>query len=119
VWGATGSGIYQHDCDELLILHNLVGQCTDAGIRMQVCQGRQVGGRLTTAKRNTVQGNILVDNGQPMVISDADNSIDWNLFGTARKAFDLAAWQAKHGWDQVPYALGDEVDATSAYSPDG
>jgi hypothetical protein len=100
VWGANGNGIYQHDCDELLVLHNLVGQSTDAGVRMQICQGRMVGGRLTTSKRNKIQGNILVDNGQPMAISDPENAIDWNLFNTGRKPFDLAAWQTKHGWDK-------------------
>ena len=100
VWGANGNGIYQHDCDELLILHNLVGRSTDAGVRMQICSGRVVGGRPTTAKRNKVQGNILVDNGQPMAISDPENDIDWNLIGAGQKSFDLAAWQSKHGWDK-------------------
>jgi alpha-L-arabinofuranosidase len=99
VWAAEGSGIYQHDCDELLVIHNLVGRCTDAGIRMQICQGREVGGRLSTAKRNKILGNILLDNGGPLAISDPENSSDWNVFGRGRKPFDLAGWQKAHGWD--------------------
>ena len=99
VWEATGNGIYQHDCDELLVLHNLIGRSSDAGIRMQICKGREVGGRLSTAKRNKILGNILVDNGRPMAISDPENTSDWNLFGKSRKPFDLAKWQATHRWD--------------------
>ena len=35
VWGTRGNGIYQHDCDELVIAHNLVANSSNAGVRMQ------------------------------------------------------------------------------------
>jgi hypothetical protein len=100
VWGTKGNGIYQHDCDELVIAHNLVGHSSDAGVRMQVCQGRIVGERVSTAKRNKILNNILVANGRPLAISDAENTIDYNLFAPGREAFDLAAWRQKHRWDR-------------------
>lgn len=100
VWGTTGSGIYQHDCDELVIAHNFVGHSSDAGIRMQICRGRMVGGRLSTAKRNQIFSNVLVGNGSPLAISDPENSCDYNLFGPNGKPFDLGAWQKKHSWDR-------------------
>jgi hypothetical protein len=100
IWGTRGNGIYQHDCDGLVIAQNFIGRSADAGIRMQVCQGRIVGGRVSTAKRNKILGNVLVDNGTMLAISDAENSCDYNLFGSSRKAFDLGAWQKEHGWDK-------------------
>jgi len=109
VWGTRGNGIYQHDCDELVVAHNLVVQSSDAGVRMQVCQGRQVGGRLSTAKRNKILNNILVGNGRPLAISDAENTIDYNVFGAGGTPFDLAAWQKQRGWDRHSAAAEVEV----------
>jgi alpha-N-arabinofuranosidase len=106
VWGTQGTGIYQHDCDELTVAHNLVGRSTGAGVRMQVCQGRIVAGRLSTARRNKILNNVLIDNGVPLAVSDPDNVIDYNLFAAGMKQplqakpFDLAAWQKAHGWDE-------------------
>jgi hypothetical protein len=100
VWNTAGNGIYQHDCDELLIAHNLVGRSTQAAIRMQICQGRRVGGRLSTAKRNRIFNNILVDNAALLAISDPDNTCDYNVFAAGQKPFDLAQWQKAHAWDR-------------------
>ena len=100
VWGTRGSGIYQHDCDELIIAHNLVAYSADAAVRMQICQGRRVGGRLSTAKRNKILNNVFVANGSMLAISDADNLCDYNVFAGSREPFDLAAWQASTGWDK-------------------
>jgi alpha-N-arabinofuranosidase len=110
VWDTTGSGIYQHDCDELTIVHNLVGRSSDAGVRMQICQNRMVGGRLSTAKRNKILGNILVDNGSPLAISDPENTSDWNVFGRSRKPFDLAQWRKTRGWDE--HSVAAAIEAT-------
>jgi len=59
-----------------------------------------VGGRLSTAKRNQIFGNVLVGNGSPLAVSDPENSCDYNLFGPGRKPFDLGAWQKKYGSDR-------------------
>jgi alpha-L-arabinofuranosidase len=100
IWGSTGNGIYQHDCDELVIAHNLIAHCADAGIRMRICAGRDVGGRLSTAKRNKILNNIIADTEQMLAISDPDNVCDGNLFGASREPFDLSKWREKHGWDR-------------------
>lgn len=112
VWGTRGSGIYQHDCDELIIAHNLVAYSADAAVRMQICQGRRVGGRLSTAKRNKILNNVFIENGLMLAISDADNLSDYNVFAGSKKPFDIAAWQAK-GWDKhsVVGRIAGEFDA--------
>lgn len=51
VWETEGIGIYQHDCDELAVAHNLVGRSTKEAIKMRVNKGPNVGGRLASAKR--------------------------------------------------------------------
>ena len=100
VWNTGGNGIYQHDCDELIIAHNLVGRSADAAVRMQICRGRNVLGRLSTAKRNRILNNVFVDNVRPLAVSDPDNTSDYNLFGGGGGPFELAAWQESHGWDK-------------------
>jgi len=99
VIGSRGNGIYQHDCDELVIAHNLIARCGDAGIRMRICKGRKVRGRLTTAKRNTIAGNIIIDAASMLAISDADNRSDHNVFVPGRAAFALQEWHKSTGWD--------------------
>ncbi|MGD8237667.1 MAG: right-handed parallel beta-helix repeat-containing protein [Armatimonadota bacterium] len=100
VVGSRGNGIYQHDCDELIIAHNLVAHCGDAGIRMRICRGRKVRGRLTTARRNTITGNIIMDARSMLAISDPDNRSDHNVFVPGRGAFGLRDWQQSTGWDE-------------------
>ena len=42
VWATRGNGIYQHDCDELIIAHNFVGQSGREALRMKTCKDRIV-----------------------------------------------------------------------------
>ncbi len=105
VWATRGNGIYQHDCDELTIAHNLVGRSTDAAVRMRTCKERDVLGRLSTAKRNKIIGNIFVDNAKPPAISDPDNTCDYNVYAAGDGSFDLAKWQQAHGWDRHSIVL--------------
>ncbi|MCR4412430.1 MAG: right-handed parallel beta-helix repeat-containing protein [Thermoguttaceae bacterium] len=106
VWDTRGNGIYQHDCDELTIAHNLVAKSSDAAVRMQVCQGRQVMGRLSTAKRNRILNNVFLDHARPLAISDRENVCDYNVFAATDRPFDLAAWQKATSWDAHSVALG-------------
>jgi hypothetical protein len=105
VWGTRGSGIYQHDCDELTIAHNLVGASSDAPVRMQICPGRMVGGRLTTAKRNRVLNNLFIDNARLPAISDPDNLCDWNALAGSKQVSGLEAWRQGKGWDKHSVVL--------------
>lgn len=98
IWRSTGHGIYQHDCDELNVAHNLVCHAQKTGIRMQVCKGRIVFGRESTAVKNRILNNLLVGNGQPLSVSDPDNICDGNLIARSDAPFDLAEWQARTGW---------------------
>jgi hypothetical protein len=115
VWGASGSGIYQHDCDELIVAHNFVGKSADAAVRMKICEGRIVGGRPSTARRNKILNNVFFDNALPLAISDPDNLSDNNVFAAAPgKAFDLARWQATTGWDKHSLATTLQIQLMSA-----
>ena len=51
IWNVKGSGFYQHDSDGLVVFNNLIGQCTDHAVRMQVCTDRKLYDRVVTCKR--------------------------------------------------------------------
>jgi parallel beta-helix repeat protein len=104
VWNTRGSGIYQHDCDELTIAHNLVAYSTDAPVRMQICRGRKVLGRLSTAKRNKILNNVFVANGRGPAISDVENTCDYNVYAAGDGAPALGN-HSRRPWDQHSLVL--------------
>ena len=95
VWNVTGSGIYQHDCDHLTVAHNFVANCTGKGIEMRICQGRMVGGRLSTCTKNITLNNILINAKQGIWFIDDDNTSNRNIFANCGPPFDFAKWQEK------------------------
>ena len=99
LWNIKGNGIYQHDCDELVVAYNLMAHCSDHGVRMQRNEGRMVGGRVSTCKRNRVANNLFVDNAATVFFSDPENSSDHNLFWDSGREGILAEWQKASGKD--------------------
>ena len=95
IWNVQGSGIYQHDCDELTVAHNLVAYCTKEAVEMRICKGRIVNGRLSTCKRNSVLNNIFVNAPKGVSFIDDDNLSDRNIFVDCGGPFDFDAWQKK------------------------
>jgi len=95
IWNVEGSGIYQHDCDELTVAHNFVAHCTKEAVEMRICKGRIVNGRLSTCKRNRVLNNIFVDARKGVSFIDDDNLSDRNIFVDCSGPFDFNAWQKK------------------------
>ncbi|MBA7668743.1 hypothetical protein ES703_76858 [subsurface metagenome] len=94
IWNVEGSGIYQHDCDELTVAHNFVAHCTEEAVEMRICHGRIVNGRLSTCKRNRVLNNIFVNVRKGVYFIDDDNLSDRNIFVDCGP-FDFNAWQRK------------------------
>ncbi|HXJ94373.1 MAG TPA: right-handed parallel beta-helix repeat-containing protein [Terriglobia bacterium] len=74
-WGITVDG-----SDETVIAHNLIGMTEDAGIKFRGIEGRIVGPRGGTARRNKVIGNIFYRCGKAIEFANPDNSADYNLF---------------------------------------
>ena len=95
IWNVQGSGIYQHDCDELTVAHNFVAHCTKEAVEMRICQGRIVNSRLSTCKRNRVLNNIFVNARKGVSFIDDDNLSDRNIFVDCGGPFDFNAWQKK------------------------
>jgi alpha-L-arabinofuranosidase len=95
VVNTTGSAIYQHDCDELTVAHNLVIDSTKHAVEMRLCSGRRVNGRLSTCKRNRVLNNIFVRARKGVWFIDDDNSSDQNIFVDCEAEFDFTKWQKK------------------------
>ena len=81
---------------------------------MGICKGREVLGRLSTAKRNKVVGNIFIDNAKPSAISDPDNTCDHNVYAAGDGSFDLAKWRQAHGWGRHSVVLPIEAELDRA-----
>ena len=98
-WNTTGSGVYQHDCDGLIVFNNLIGQCEDQAVRMQVCTNRKLYDRVVTCKHNQLRHNVMVDNKSIIFFGDPENSSDHNVISDSRRPDALAVWQESSGED--------------------
>jgi len=117
-WGITVDG-----SDETVVAHNLIGYTQDAGIKFRTVEGRVVGSRGGTARRNKVLNNIFYRCGKAIDFPNQDNLADGNLYlkdwgevtdetkGVGRGLnwaswqtpplmLDLEAWQKFFGFDK-------------------
>ncbi|MGA2607413.1 MAG: right-handed parallel beta-helix repeat-containing protein [Terriglobia bacterium] len=117
-WGITVDG-----SDETVIAHNLIGYTQDAGIKFRNIEGRIVGSRGGTTRRNKILNNIFYRCGKAIDFSNPDNTAEGNLYlkdwgevtdeskGVGRGLnwisgpgtpllLDLEAWQKFFGFDK-------------------
>lgn len=103
LWNCRMNSLYQHDCDSVLFVHNIVGKNSrGSAIMMSLNKGRRrPGGGFFTAKNNTVLYNLLVDNNRPFSYSDTINISDYNLISSSggKDTFDWSDWRRK-GFDK-------------------
>jgi hypothetical protein len=115
VWNCGKNGIYQHDADSLYIVHNIIGQSKENGIKMTSNAGRKKdNGEFTTARHNIVLNNILIDNHIPFYYSDTLNISDNNIISSSNNNsnFDWKAWNRK-GFDKDSKT----IDITASFNP--
>ena len=74
-WGITVDG-----SDETVIAYNLIGLTQDAAIKFRNIEGRIVGSRGGTTRRNKVLNNIFYRCGKAIDFSNQDNTADGNLY---------------------------------------
>jgi hypothetical protein len=120
VLDVDGHGIYEHDCDRLIVVHNLVAGCTGAAVMLRRGQADRMGGRLprgSTGRKHRVLNNLLLDCGRMIEFHNPDQRSEQNAFGANREPgpfrlhsteeyLDLATWREFYGFDmestQVP-----------------
>lgn len=115
--GGGGHGIYAHDCDPLIVAHNMIAHCTGTAICLRLgTPDRIVEGRGSTGRKLHVLHNLLTDCRAAIVMPTPDCFSEGNLFGTFREEaplrieqpaefLDLNAWRLLYGWDlQGDYA---------------
>jgi hypothetical protein len=116
--GCAGSGIFENAASNLVIAHNLIGHCDNAGVFTTVRPDR---GR-PVADGNQVTGNIFAKCKAGIVFLSTNNRADANVYVDMPGAFqglldagsglagdsdawrhvafsDLASWRAAHGWE--------------------
>jgi hypothetical protein len=115
IWGSTGTnGIYCFFNSKVLVAHNLIGNCTGAGIMLLDVPGRPP---RNPGGSNRISNNILVNNTWNIVLFSSNNEVDYNLFGNMLdeknafqmhldaslqnlKKMDLQNWRKTYGFDQ-------------------
>jgi hypothetical protein len=93
VWGCTfTNGVFEYTARNLLVAHNMIGNCAAAGLMLLDIPVR-VGATRTpntasvhTAANNTVINNILVNNSWNIGFQSPQNVSDYNLFGSVRQS---------------------------------
>jgi hypothetical protein len=121
--GHGGWGITVDGSDETVIAHNLIGYTQDAAIKLRTVEGRIVGSRGGTARRNKVLNNIFYKCGKAIDFPNQDNTADgnvymkdwgevtdetkgvgrglnWGSWQTSPLMLDLEAWQKFFGFDK-------------------
>ena len=86
----VGSGIYQRDCDQLLIAHNLVRNCDHAGIHMRKTPTRD---RVGVCKDNRVINNVIAQCSMAFDYEVMENVSDNNILSGMGEGFSLEEWQ--------------------------
>ena len=123
VFDIQGHGIYEHDCDRLIVAHNLVHNCSDAAVMLRRGQAdRMMGtpGRGSTGRKHRVHNNLLSHCGSMIQFHNADQQSERNAFGPALRpgAFrlhaleeylDLATWREFHGFDMESTSVSVEM----------
>lgn len=85
-----GSGVYQRDCDGLLIAHNLIQNCGAAGVRMRKTQHRD---RVGVCRHNRAVNNIITQCPVAFDYEVMENVSDYNILSSMGKDFSLGDWQ--------------------------
>ena len=131
--GCAGSGIFDNASDNLIIAHNIIGRCDNAGIFAIVRPDRGGG----VGKGLNVANNIFAKCKAGIVFLNKDNKADGNVYigmpeqfqglfdGVTTKDYDpeawrkikyhaLPAWRDAFGWDKTSVA----AEADISFDPD-
>jgi hypothetical protein len=118
--GAAGSGIFEHATDRLVIAHNLIGRCDNAGLFPVLRPER---GGAGAGQENYVYNNIFANCGKAgIVFLDEHNEADNNVYvsmptnflgfftGEKQQWLDLPTWRQSRGWDKNGVTVSTAVD---------
>jgi hypothetical protein len=118
--GCAGSGIFDNATDKLIVAHNLIGRCDNAGIFAITRPDRRGSG---TGTGNVVSNNIFAKcDKSGILFLNSGNQADGNVYvgmpdrfqafgeGDAKQYVDLAAWRQAHGWDTGSIVADAQID---------
>lgn len=108
-----GNGIYEHDCDRLIVVHNLLVNCSGAAIMLRRGRPERMAGptsRGSTGRKHRVFHNLLTGCGRNIEFHNADQESERNAFGpnlqpgpfrlhATEEYLNLAAWREFYGFD--------------------
>jgi len=93
VWHVVGPGIYQHDCDSLLVAHNFVGRASGCGVYMSKNPTRIVLGKPASCRDNRVLNNLFYQTGGAVKFRYPESNVEKGnaTLDPGSAAFDPAA----------------------------
>src|SRR5208283_4734966 len=91
VWGTRGNGIFENDCSRQIFAHNLIGQSTGSGLRLQgKVTNRRINERPPEYGLHQVWNNLLFQNAKTNVFGGKPPTIAGNRSEGVTLAFDRA-----------------------------
>lgn len=86
IWEVEGEGICGHYSDELIIVHNILGNISGSPIESYARSDRNLDGQLLSSKKHTIKNNLFINAGKPIAIMEnAGSIVDYNLYVTTRE----------------------------------
>ena len=91
IYDVDGPGVHLHDCDRVLVAHNLMHNCTSAAVHLTKNQGRD---RVGVCKHNRIINNVIARCPEGFDYFDKENVSDYNVLSRMGEDFSLDDWQA-------------------------
>jgi|GEM_PF-112737 len=102
IWSCHTHGVYQHDCERLVVANNLVGECSSRPFAMRFSPSRVVHDLPGSGLHNRILGNVFYAPKRTPEFGNPENQSDANLFveapGQSSPLFD--AWRGTSGQDR-------------------
>jgi len=118
-----GHGIYEHDCDRLLIVHNLIVGCEGAAVMLRLGRvERFISGRGGVCRDHEVLNNLVIDCAKCVEFGRPNNRADGNAYANPgpeapwrihepAENMDWEGWREFLGQD----AQGAQIQARAVY----
>ena len=91
IYNVDGTGVHLHDCDLVVVGHNLIQSCSSAAVYLTKSPSRD---RVGVCKNNRIINNIIAQCPVAFDFDVMENVSDSNIFSRMGDDFSLSDWQA-------------------------
>jgi hypothetical protein len=96
-----GFGVLTTESRNLIVAHNLIARCQGAGVCLGIGNpNRKVAGTLPASDGHQVTGNIILDCPTPIMLPNASNACDYNMYSGVG---EQTAWRMEQPQQQAGF----------------